>query len=111
MGVRGDIINLTSKPVPLPLELAKKFAIRNMDFMITSADNLKVQYPKFGFETTKEKLSQIKAEIQNQNKTNNTAEIREFVKIFTTPEFNQAHFFNRDFSNKLSQFLAILDTS
>jgi hypothetical protein len=31
------------------------------------------------------------------------------METFTTAEFNELHFFNRDFSNKLSKFLAILN--
>jgi hypothetical protein len=99
---------LISKPVPL--DLAKQLALRNLDFMITSADNLNVPYPRLGFETAKEKLSQIKTDLQNQNKIKNTVGIQEFIKIFTTPVFNKSHFFNRDFSNKLSQILAMLNT-
>lgn len=99
---------MISKPVPL--DLAKQLALRNLDFMITSADNLNVPYPRLGFETAKEKLSQIKTDLQNQNKIKNTVGIQEFIKIFTTPVFNKSHFFNRDFSNKLSQILAMLNT-
>ena len=89
---------MTSKPVPLSLDLAKQLALRNLDFMITSADNLKVPYARLGFETAKQKLSHIKTDLQNQNKIKKTIGIQEFVKIFTTPEFNKSHFFNRDFS-------------
>ena len=65
--------------------------------MVTSADNLKVSYPKLGFETAKEKLSQIRTDLQNQNKTKNTIEIQRFVQIFTTPEFNKSHFLTEIF--------------
>lgn len=85
--------NLTSKPVPLPLDLAKQLAVTNLDFMITSADNLRAHYPKHGFDTAKEKLSQTRIDLQNQNKTKDTVEIQRFMKIFTTPEFNKSHFF------------------
>ena len=100
---------MTSKPVPLPLNFAKQLAVKNLDFMINSAVNLNVSYPALGFETVTEKLSQIRADLQNQDKIKDTIEIQKFMETFTTAEFNELHFFNRDFSNKLSQFLAILN--
>ena len=100
---------MTSKPAPLPLNFAKQLAVKNLNFVINSAVNLNVSYPALEFETVTEKLSQIRTDLQNQDKIKDTIEIQKFMERFTTVEFNKLHFFNRDFSNKLSQFLAILN--
>jgi hypothetical protein len=91
------------------LYFAKQLAIKNLDFLINSAVNLHSIYPAHGFQDTAEKISKIKNDVQIQGEIKDTIEIQKFMKKFTTAEFSKSHFFNKDFSNKLNEFLAMLD--
>ena len=99
---------MTSKPVPISLDLAKQLALRNLDFMITSADNLKVPYPRLGFETAKQKLSHIKTALQNQNKIKKTLEFRSSSKYSLRLNLTNHIFLTGIFLRNLYLRLALL---
>ena len=96
----------------IPLELAKTLTTKNLDFLIGTAKNFHVTYPRFGFEGYSQSLQRIRDILESATNPvisgQYTDEIEKFVKTFADKEFSNRHFYGRDFSDKLIQFWSIL---
>jgi hypothetical protein len=92
----------------VPTEIARAFAITNLDFLISTANNFQERYPQFV--SLSDKISNIKYTLTSSTilAHQQIEEIAKFNLKFADKEFNDKHFIGRNFSNKLTQLHTLL---
>jgi hypothetical protein len=92
----------------IPKDIARSFAIKNLDFLIVTGKNFQARYPQFI--SSSDKMEGIKDSLKSVEvlETSQIEEIPKFNLIFADKNFNEKHFVGKNFSNKLTQLHLLL---
>lgn len=93
----------------IPLEMAKKLALHNLEYLINSAENLHQKYPTLGFNRRAKNLESLKKSVASSDGKSVAASEIDSVTRFgnqltTDTEFISKVFRSTDYKSNLHQF-------